>query len=263
MANKDSITNTVKIAFLVCLACSIVVSVSAVSLRPLQKQNEVVEVKKNILAAAGLLESGDTSAKAIVEQFQQIDTMLVNLNTGKFSNEIEDLELYDQFKAAKDPSQSVALTKDQDIASIGRMENLSKVYAVMDGDDIKTLILPVRGYALWSTLYGFIALESDLNTVVGLGFYAHAETPGLGGEIDNPKWKAQWIGKKVFDDAGEIQAGVKKGTVNPAIAYEVDHLVDGLAGATLTSNGVTNLVNYWLGDLAFGPFLKNLKAGEA
>lgn len=263
MANKDSIGNTIKIAFLVCLACSIVVSFSAVSLRPLQKQNQVVEVKKNILAAAGLLQEGSSSAKQIESQFEQIDTLLVNLETGKFSNEVEDLELYDQFKAAKDPAQSVELTKDQDIASIGRMENLSKVYAVKEGEDIKTLILPIRGYGLWSTLYGFVALENDLNTVAGLGFYAHAETPGLGGEVDNPKWKAQWIGKKIFDNSGAVQARVKKGSVNPAIEAEKDHQVDGLSGATLTSNGVTNLVQFWMGNNGFGQFLKNLKAGEA
>ena len=66
------------------------------------------------------------------------------------------------------------------------------------------IILPIHGYGLWSTLYGFIALEKNGNDIFGLQFYQHAETPGLGAEVDNPKWKAQWKGKKLNNDNGEL-----------------------------------------------------------
>jgi len=255
--NKDSIKNTLIVAFAVCLVCSVIVSVPAVKLRPLQKANQQLEIKKNILAAAGLLKDGPS----IDEQFAVINTQLVDLKTGRFSTDL-DLASYNQRKASKDPKHSTALSREQDIASIKRLENYSKVYMVKNGGELKTLILPIRGYGLWSTLRGFVAVNKDLNTIAGLGFYEHAETPGLGGEVDNPKWKQQWLGKKLFDEAGALQIAVKKGSVDPSIALEKAHQVDGLSGATLTSTGVTNLIRFWMGKDGFAPFLSHLKAGE-
>src|SRR3990167_8268880 len=126
--------------------------------------------------------------------------------------------------------------------------------------DKQRSILAIAG--LWSTLYGFIAIKGDLNTVAGMGFYQHAETPGLGGEVDNPKWKAQWLGKTLFDEDGKLSVAVVKGGVDPQSPKAV-HQVDALAGATLTSKGVDNLLNFWLGQNGFGPFIANLRAGEA
>ncbi|MOA31350.1 Na(+)-translocating NADH-quinone reductase subunit C [compost metagenome] len=120
----------------------------------------------------------------------------------------------------------------------------------------------MRGYGLWSTLYGFLALKGDLNTVVGLGFYQHGETPGLGGEVDNPKWKALWNGKSLFDEQGQLAIQIIKGSVD-AQSPNASHQVDGLAGATLTSKGVHNLLHFWLGENGFGPFLAKLNNGEA
>ena len=129
-----------------------------------------------------------------------------------------------------------------------------------DGE-LDKIILPVRGAGLWSTLYGFLALENDLNTVAGLGFYEHGETPGLGGEVDNPKWKALWPGKEVYDD-GQVAIELIKGSVD-ASTRNAENKVDGLSGATLTSRGVSNLVQFWMGDNGYKLFLKNLRAGEA
>ena len=158
---------------------------------------------------------------------------------------------------------SQQLTGEQDIASIRRRADYSTVYVVENTDgSIKTLILPIHGYGLWSTLYGFMALESDLQTVVGLGFYQHAETRGLGGEVDNPNWKAQWQGKVVYDESGDVDISVIKGSVDPN-SPKAEHQIDGLAGATLTSRGVESLVRFWLGEDGFGPFLDHLRAGEA
>jgi len=123
------------------------------------------------------------------------------------------------------------------------------------------VILPIKGYGLWSTLYGFIALESDLKTVAGIGFYEHTETPGLGGEVDNPKWKASWVGKRAYNSDG-LALEVIKGKVDLA-RDGADSQIDGLAGATLTTKGVDNLVKYWLGQQGFKPFIDNLKTGEA
>lgn len=132
------------------------------------------------------------------------------------------------------------------------------MYLVEKDGALETLILPVRGYGLWSTLYGFVAVKGDLNTVVGFGFYQHGETPGLGGEVDNPKWKALWSGKTLFDEQGQLAVEIIKGSVDPQSA-KATHQVDGLAGATLTSKGVNNLLHFWLGENGFGPLLANLK----
>jgi Na+-transporting NADH:ubiquinone oxidoreductase subunit C len=155
----------------------------------------------------------------------------------------------------------MALSAAQDQAKISRRENYALVYLVEDGQgDIDKIILPIHGYGLWSTLYGFIALEADGNTVAGLGFYEHGETPGLGGEVDNPRWKAVWPGKEVYRD-DEVAIGLIKGAVDPSNAGAAWQ-IDGLAGATLTARGVTNLVQFWLGENGFEPFLNNLKSGE-
>jgi Na+-transporting NADH:ubiquinone oxidoreductase subunit C len=112
---------------------------------------------------------------------------------------------------------------------------------------------------LWGTLYGYIALAADTQTVRGITFYQHKETPGLGGEVDNARWKALWPGRKVYDARGRPILNVKKGRAGPV---ESDpHNVDGLSGATITSRGVGHLVRFWLGEEAFGPYLKKVRVG--
>lgn len=198
MSNKDSIQKTFIVAFLLCLVCSVIVSTAAVLLKPAQIANKSKDFKINILKAGGLYEQGIADGKTINEMFESVTTKLVDLETGEYTDAV-DIDKYDQRKAGKDASLSTDLSADEDIAKISRRVKYSKVYLVSEGDEIKKVILPIKGYGLWSTLYGFISLESDLNTVSGLTFYEHAETPGLGGEIDNPNWKAQWQGKKVYD----------------------------------------------------------------
>lgn len=257
MSSNDSTSKTLIVAFSLCIVCSIIVSAAAVILKPAQEANKTLDRKRNILAAAGMLDE----SKSVDELFAQISTRIVDMRTGKFTDDV-DAENYDQRKAAKDPSASDTLTSAQDQANVARREHYAVVYLVEDqGGDIDKIILPIRGYGLWSTLYGFIALESDGNTVAGLGFYEHGETPGLGGEVDNPRWKSSWPGKQVYRD-GEVAIGLIKGVVDPA-NVNASWEVDGLAGATLTARGVTNLVQFWLGENGFEPFLNNLKSGEA
>lgn len=257
MASNDSTTKTLTVAFLLCIVCSVVVSTAAVVLKPTQEINKTLDRKRNILAAAGMLDEN----RGVEEQFGQVNARLVDLRTGQFTDDL-DPEKYDQRKAAKDSAASEALTSEQDIAKVTRREHYAVVYIVEDASgELDKIILPIHGAGLWSTLYGFIALESDANTVAGIGFYEHGETPGLGGEVDNPRWKGLWPGKSVYKD-DEVAIGLIKGSVDPSAA-NASWQVDGLAGATLTARGVTNLVQFWLGDNGFAPFLSNLKSGEA
>lgn len=256
MSSNDSIQKTLIVAFSLCIVCSVIVSTAAVVLKPAQEENKTLDRKRNILAAAGMLDD----SRGVEEQFSQVSTRVVDLRSGRFTEEVT-ADTYDQRKAAKDPARSVALSAADDQAKISRREHYAVIYLVEDESGaIDKIILPVRGYGLWSTLYGFIALESDGNTVAGLGFYEHAETPGLGGEVDNPRWKSSWPGKQVYRD-GEVTIALVKGAVDSA-SSNADWQIDGLAGATLTARGVTNLVQFWLGEEGFQSFLNNLKAGE-
>ncbi|SFG42002.1 Na(+)-translocating NADH-quinone reductase subunit C [Neptunomonas qingdaonensis] len=255
-ANNDTIGKTITVTVLLCVVCSVIVSAAAVLLKPQQIANKELDRKTNILAAAGLMDS----SKTVEELFSQITTKVIDLETGKFTDEVN-VATFDARKASKDPALSNALDRKVDIASIKRQAKYQTVYLVETDGKLQKVILPVHGYGLWSTLYGFLALEGDLNTVVGLGFYSHAETPGLGGEVDNPLWKSQWPGKKVYaDGAMEPLLGVVKGKVDPASVNAV-YQIDGLSGATLTSNGVSNMVKFWMGKNGYAPFLSNLKAG--
>lgn len=255
-ANKDSINRTVLVALVLCVACSIVVSAAAVLLKPLQQRNAEIDRKANILRAAGIVDP----SKSVEELFARVTPKLVDMTTGEVLADYQPaLENYR--RSASDPAISRSLERSEDIASIKRLANVMPVYIIEDEQGgIAKLILPVHGYGLWSTMYGFLALESDLNTVAGLGFYEHAETPGLGGEIDNVSWKASWVGKKIFSDNVLMpELKVIKGKVDPAV-QGAEYRIDGLAGATLTSKGVTNMIGFWLGESGYAPLLNNLRS---
>jgi len=249
------------VALLVCLVCSVFVAGAAVALRPTQLENRQLDKQRSILAIAGLGQPGMSAAEVKALFKERIVAKLVDLKTGKFSDKFDPAD-FDPLAAAKDPQLSKPLTGEEDIASIKRREQYSVVYIVEQDGKLETLIVPVRGYGLWSTLYGFMAVKGDLNTVAGFGFYQHGETPGLGGEVDNPKWRNQWPGKELFNENDQLAVQVVKGGVDPQ-SPNADHQVDALAGATLTSNGVNNLLHFWLGENGFGPFIANLRAGEA
>ena len=253
-SKNDSIQKTVIVALLLCVVCSVIVSGAAVGLRKQQNANKQLDLQKNILLAAGLLDPSEVDKATILKQFEKIETRVIDLETGEFLD--MDPANFDQRKASKDPDQSEVLQNDP--AGIKRQENKSKVFLVREEGELAKIILPVRGYGLWSTLWGFLALKPDANTVIGLGFYEHAETPGLGGEVDNPAWKSLWEGKKVYNEQGDTAIEVVKGSVDPSKPGS-EHKIDGLSGATLTSKGVSNLVQFWLGDNGFGPFLDKIR----
>lgn len=250
----ESASRTLLVTFVVCLVCSVVVAGAAVLLRPIQESNQKADLIRNVIAVSGLLKEGLTEQQAL----QRIDARMVELATGDEMQGI-DPEAFNIAKAGKDPEISTALTRQDDVAQIRREPRYLPVYRIVgDNGDLKKLILPVYGYGLWSTMYGFLALEEDLRTVQGLQFYQHAETPGLGGEIDNPKWRAQWRGKVVFDDKWRVQVEVTKVEIDPSTP-EAQYQVDALAGATITSRGVENLLKFWLSDKGYGPYLARLR----
>lgn len=259
--SNDTVGKTFLVAFLLCLVCSVFVSLAAVGLGPAKDANKELDLQRNLLLAAGLIEK-DASDDKVRQEFDKIEPNVIVFSTGEYDRGI-DASTYDQKKAARDPAQSTAVDGLKDVAQVRRRANKGLVYLAKENDTLTSVILPIHGYGLWSTLYGFVALEaSDLNTIEGLGYYQHAETPGLGGEVDHESWKAQWKGargkKKVFDADGNVAIEVIKGIVADNTPGS-EHQIDGLAGATITSRGVTNTFQYWLGPDGYGPYLSKLK----
>ncbi len=249
---RDSIQNTFIVATGVCVFWSVLVSAAAVGLRGRQIENKIAERRRNILVAADLYDE----AVPLDQAFKQVEAQIVDLETGEFVDKATvDPEQYDQRTAAKDPELGIAIKPEHDLARIKRREKYSFVYRVVKDGKLDQIVLPINGKGLWSTLYGFIALDADMETIRGITFYEHKETPGLGGKVDDENWKQKWVGKLAFDDGGDVQIKVARGTVDPN-RPEAKHQVDGIAGATLTAVGVSNLVQYWLGENAFGPFLE-------
>lgn len=254
---NDDPQKTIAVALALCLVCSLVVSVAAVGLRPLQQHNAALSVKREILRAAGLYEPGINIETVYRER---IEPRLVDLASGDYVTD-RDPTSYNQRKAAGDPAQNIALDADQDIAKIRTRAKIASVYLLKEGDNLDRVILPIHGYGLWSTMYGLLALAPDGRTVKAMTFYEQRETAGLGGEVANPRWQALWVGKEVVDDHNKPVLRVIKGSVDPQSAQAI-HQVDGLSGATLTSNGVTNTIHFWLGSDGFGPFLDKLRKGQ-
>lgn len=251
--SRDSAKKVLGVAFLLCLICSVLVSLAAVGLGERQERNKAEEKKRNILQAAGLYRDG----VPVAEQFKQIEPRIVDLQNGTFTDRFDPAG-FDSRAAARDPQTAYPIPAALDLAAIKNRSRYKDVYLVLADGQLQKLILPVHGKGLWSTMYGFIALGPDLTTVNGFAFYEHGETPGLGGEVDNPNWKKQWPGKKIYDEAGHVRIEVLKGTVDRTSANAV-YQADGLAGATLTARGVSNLLRYWLGEDGYKPFIDNLK----
>ncbi len=256
---KESFFKPFYSVLVLAFVCSFLVSLASVGLRPLQEANREMERKKNILLAAGLYkEDAD-----INKLFARVEPRIIDLETGNFVPEDQlSPDDYDQIAAANDPELSRKLKKEQDLAGIRRLEKYSLIYLVKDEDGgLSQIVFPVRGKGLWSTMYGYVALDKDLNTIVGLAFYEHGETPGLGGEIENPAWLAGWHGKKLFDEAGKVALSVVKGASRASDEAAV-HEVDGLSGATLTGDGVTRLFHFWFDGQGFGPFINRMRKEE-
>jgi len=257
--SNDSWQKTLLVATLLCLVFSVLVSSAAVVLRPRQEANQRLDVQRNLLLAAGMADA-DTKPAEIARLMETVRPQLVNLDDGSVE-EGADPAAFDTTKATRNPATSKTIDPGEDLARIRRRANQAVVYLVEDNGRLSKVVLPVYGNGLYSTLYGFLALDADLRTVRGLKFYQQGETAGLGAEVDNPRWLARWPGKLALDEDGDPAIRVVKGGVDessPGAAYQVD----GISGASMTSKSVGALLTYWLGPDGFGPFLARLKAQQ-
>lgn len=254
--NREGAFHTVAFSAAVCVVCAVLISAAAVVLRDRQAANAELDRRRNVLAAAGALQHGERLSRDEIEhRFARFEVAAVDLRAGR-ENPAFDRTTYDPRRALASPAESRSVPANE--AQIARVPHHLLVYKQRGpAGALELLVLPVEGKGLWSTLYGFIALGPDLRTIRGLTFYQHGETPGLGGEVDNPRWKALWPGRRALDQTGRPVIEVVRGVAGPPA--DDPTRVDGLSGATITSRGVTALLQFWLGPEGFGPYLDQLR----
>lgn len=230
----------------VCFVCSVLISAANVGLRERQEANQLLDKQRSVLQAAWLIQPGERASRAQIEEmFQDIRERILDLRTGQLRDDIDPAE-FDEARAPRPPA-------PENNAGIRFLPEQVKIYEVMKDGEVDMIVLPIFGQGLWGAMHGFLALDADGNTIRGLTYYEHGETPGLGGEVDNPRWKRLWQGRLAYDADGEVAIEVIKGTTGPP--EENPHEVDGLSGATLTSRGVSNMLRFWVGEHGYAPFL--------
>lgn len=229
---------TFRFAIIVTFICSLLLASAATFLKPRQLDNEALDIKKNILKAAGL-----TSAD---QQLTRQDIVkLYNDNIKEF---------------VIDESGNIVEGKQPLNIDPKEPNGLLPLYESFSGDHIDAYIIAISGKGLWSTLYGYLAIEPDGETVKGITFYKHGETPGLGGEIEKKWFTDNFIGKRFINDEGElVSITVVKGKVQNVVKQDqYYHNVDGISGATLTGRGINRFLKQDL--MEYDPFFKRIRS---
>jgi Na+-transporting NADH:ubiquinone oxidoreductase subunit C len=259
----DSTRYTILFATAVCVVCALVVAASAVGLRSRQEDNALAFRQKNVLLAAGLVKPDDALSDRELQQLfdRHVDVRLIEIASGRYEDSGRiDPRTYSQRHARNDPAMSRAAPPNA--AKVARLPTYGVAFLVRDGTGdatVRQVVLPIEGIGMWGTLYGFLAVDRDGRTIRGITFYDQKETPGLGGEISNPKWQALWVGRQAYDANWEPKIAVIKGAAGPP--EQDPHRVDAISGATITSNGVSRLVGFWLSGDGYGPYLKRFREG--
>jgi Na+-transporting NADH:ubiquinone oxidoreductase subunit C len=218
--SKDNTLRALGVALAVAFVCALLVSVVAVSLRPVHAQLELVLAALSDIGRAQTIDS--------------LEARLVDLETGAFDDST-DPTAFDADRAASKPATSVAIPAELDLAGLKRRALLAQVYLVRgSGNAIDLIILPVSGRGYQSTL-----------------------PPGVGARIEEPEWEAQWRDLSAYDDDGVLRIGVR--SHGAGYSDDAQYQVDGISGATRTAQGVDGMLRFWLGDFGFEPFLQRIR----
>ncbi|QYJ78253.1 Na(+)-translocating NADH-quinone reductase subunit C [Shewanella acanthi] len=251
---KDTVVGTMIFTITLCLLCSFMITGTAGILKERKLAKKRDELQRFVLMASDVGLGEGTEFRDIFAK--SVKPLLINLDTGKVDSDTNVLD-FDERMAAINPDTSS--TPKKDIAKIKTRANDVRVFKVFDDNGkLSSVVVPFYGKGLWSIIYGYMAVEPDLNTVKGIVVYEHGETPGIGDFITDPDWLGLWKGKKLFDDNGKFAMRLVKGG-----AKEGDtHGVDAVSGATMTGRGLQRAVEFWFGEEGFQTFFKQLKATE-
>jgi Na+-transporting NADH:ubiquinone oxidoreductase subunit C len=243
---RESIGRTLFIAVAVALVCSAMVSGAVYVLRPMQSAYALLERNRVIVELAAVLSEGELASDvAVVQAYLDLDARVVDLETGQFVAALDGYSFDHWLESNTDQEQPRQQAPEPRIVP---------VYFAHQGRTAAHLVLPVHGRGMWSTIYGYVALETDLNTIAGVMFHRHGETPGIGDRIQDPSWLASWAGKRIYDESGLARIGV-----TPTAGGSRMHQIDLIAGASVTSESVGRFVNEQFSADGYGPWLARLR----
>jgi len=218
---------TLTFTTLVTVILGLLVSVAATSLKDRQQLNVEIDMKRNILQSLHIPE--DHSVRLSEDEILSSFTSMIR-------------EVHVNASGEKD--------------STGGLTIYEKI---VDGR-IEGYAFPISGKGLWSTIYGYLAMKPDGKTVLGITFYKHGETPGLGGEIEKEWFTSNFIGKQIVDENDQLTSiQIIKGKVDPT-KKDAIHQVDGISGATMTGRGVTAFLAQDL--KTYEPFFRKIRKGQ-
>ena len=211
-------------ATVICVVCSLLLSATASTLKSRQDYNVELDRKMNVLKAFGvdIKPDGQALPAAAVEDY--------------FKNNISELVL-DGATGQPVEGLTSCQVEAMDLADRKKLP----LFVWKENGEVLKYAFPISGKGLWSTIYGYLALEKDLSTVKGVTFFRHGETPGLGGECEKQWFQDNFKGKQLIVD-GKPQFEVVKGKVADRFPQGNNHAVDGISGATITGNGITKFV---------------------
>lgn len=236
MINKNSNQFTMIFASVMVVVVAVLLASAAIQLGPLQQQNAKIEKMQNILSSIGI-ESDVKDAEKLFNQYIQ-DQIVLNNQGEQVKNDVKAFD--------------IDLKKEQDKLKTGRANEQLFPLFIFKKDEKLYYVIPVRGKGLWGPIWGYLALEGDMNTVYGASFGHKSETPGLGAEISTAEFQEQFNGKTIFDNSGKFTSvRVIKGGAPP----NDNHGVDAISGGTVTSNGVSEMLSRTLEN--YIPFFKS------
>jgi Na+-transporting NADH:ubiquinone oxidoreductase subunit C len=251
--NKDSVRHTLFVALTVSFGCAVLVSTTSVLLKPRQLENRLFYGgHRNIVQLIDTLDPGLEATDIM----RDLDVRLVDIASGAYLDDL-DPNTFDQREALKDPELSIEIPAADDVAKLNRRAKYAVAYELRRGGYLHYVLLPISGAGMWSTVYGYLVLDSDLNTIAGATFHEHGETPGIGDKIQDPKWLAQWRGRSIYHN-GNVAFEVAK----RAPSAGSDYHVDAITGATITSESTGRMVRYWLGKHGFQAYVERLRGEE-
>lgn len=247
---NTSRTKTIVVAFLVSAVCALLVSGATVLLRPIQTANRAAEEQARI---ADLVQGVPGMATLLETAGGMLSSIVIDLETGRAAAGISS-ETLDA--ALADPKNWTVLGADADLAGLGQRPDYAQIFLLRNDDGISLVLLPVAGQGYGGRIDAILAVHGDLNTIAGIAITQHAETPGLGGRIEDRSWQKSFPGTEIRDDSGTVRFNVARG--DATTAFEVD----GITGATRTGNGITGMIRFWLGPDGYGPLLDAIQRQE-
>lgn len=236
-----------RFAIIVCVLCALVLTFASEVLKPTQKSQEEFFIKKKVLTVFGKKPAENATISEVLADYEKNIMIKFIDKDGNYVDAPANVEKYKYEQELK--RFGFKYNSVNDLSGIENAAEYQKsplklpIYILHDNGKPLLYAIPIVGKGLWSTLYGYLAFEKDFNTVKGLSFYDHKETPGLGARIEEDWFQNNFKGKTIFNTEGQlVSISVKKGVVDPTVDFEKSHMVDGISGATITSAGVTELL---------------------